>query len=172
MKEGRPTAKRMAVSRATLRDLDEIVALLQANEAPRGTLTGHFTAARVRTAIQAMPVVVARLDGRVAGVLLSSPIEAARGEPALEGMVAVYRGEPGAYIYGPICVAESARGLGLTRLLFERLRGELTGREGILFVRKDNDASLKAHRRLPGMQVRGEFSVEDMTFVVFSFAGS
>ncbi len=159
------------MTRATLSDLDEIVVLLQANEAPRGSLTGHFSRERIEAAIRAMPVIVARLDGRLVGVLVSTPLEAVRGHPVLEQMLAVHRGGPGAYVYGPICVAEAARGHGVMRTLFERLTSELSNREGILFVRKDNAASLRAHQRLPGMHVRGEFTVDDVTFVVLSYPG-
>lgn len=154
-----------------MRDLDEIVGLLQANEAPRGSLTGHFTRERIEAAVQAMPVIVARLDGHLVGVLVSAPIEAARDQPVLQQMLEVYRGEPGAYIYGPACVAEAARGHGVARMLFERLKGELPGREGILFIRKDNEASLRAHQGLAGVRVRGEFSIDGVTFVVLSYAG-
>jgi len=168
---GQVTADTATVSRATLRDLDEIVGLLQANEAPLGSLTGHFTREGVEAAIRSMPVIVARLDGHLVGVLVSSPIESVRDQPVLRQRLAAYRGEPGAYIYGPVCVAEAARGRGVARMLFESLKGELPGREGVLFVRKDNEASLRAHERLAGMRVRGEFSVDDVTFVVLSYAG-
>ena len=168
---GHPTLDAITASRATPRDLDEVVDLLQANEAPRGSLTGHFTREGVEAAIQAMPAIVARLEGRLVGVLLSSQIEASRDQPVVEQMLAAYRGEPDAYVYGPICVAEAARGRGVARTLFERLRAELPGREGILFVRKDNTASLRAHQRLAGMRIRGEFSVDGVTFVVLSYVG-
>jgi hypothetical protein len=36
-------------SRATPNEVDEIVGLLQANEAPRGSLTGHFTHTVIHT---------------------------------------------------------------------------------------------------------------------------
>jgi ribosomal protein S18 acetylase RimI-like enzyme len=168
---GQSRADAVTVSRATLRDLDEIVGLLQANEAPHGSLTGHFTREWAEASIQAMPVLVACLDGRVVGVLVSSPIEAGRDQPVLEQMLSVYRGEPGAYIYGPVCVAEAARGRGVAGVLFERLKSELPGREGILFVRKDNTASLRAHQRLAGVRERGEFAVDGVAFVVLSYAG-
>jgi hypothetical protein len=161
----------VAASRATSNDVNEIVALLQANEAPRGSLTGHFTRPWVEAAVGAMPVIVARLEQRLVGVLVSSPLTVGPDQRVLEGMLAVYRGGPGAYIYGPICVAEAARGCGVAGRLFDRLRAELPGREGILFVRKDNAVSLRAHQRLAGMQVRGEFSVDGVTFVVLSYAG-
>ncbi|HEX8791771.1 MAG TPA: GNAT family N-acetyltransferase [Polyangiaceae bacterium] len=159
------------VSRATLRDLDDIVSLLQANEAPRGSLTGHFPRDWVESAMGSMPVIVARLGGQLVGVLVSLTIEAVRGVPVLEQMLVAYRGEPGAYVYGPICVAQSARGRGVARMLFERLKGELRGREGILFVRKDNEASLRAHKRLAGIQIRAEFSADGVTYVVLSYIG-
>ncbi len=159
----------VVVVRASARDVDEIVALLQANEAPRGSLTGHFSHEWVQAALEAMPVLVARLDAEIVGVLVSSPVDAAQGHAVVREMLAVYRGEPDAYVYGPICVADRARGRGVAGTLFERLKAELPGREGILFVRKDNAASLRAHERLAGMRVRGEFSVDGVTFVVLSY---
>lgn len=65
---------------------------------------------------------------------------------------------------------EAPRGNGVARMLYERLKSELPGREGILFVRKDNTASLRAHLRLPGMEQRGEFSADGVTFVVVSYS--
>jgi predicted GNAT family acetyltransferase len=55
---------------------------------------------------------------------------------------------PDCYLYGPVCVAESERGKGLARALFEELRARLPGRPAMLFVRADNAASLRAHRKM------------------------
>jgi hypothetical protein len=165
------TADEVVVVRAGERDLSEIVALLNENEAPRGSLTGHFTRERIEASVREMPVMIARLGERLVGVLVSSPIVLVRDRPVLAQMLAVYPGGPDAYVYGPICVAEAARGLGVARMLYERLRAALPGREGILFIRRDNEPSLRAHQRLAGMQVRGEFTAEGVPFVVLSFVG-
>lgn len=161
----------VTVSRATPSDVDAIAELLLANEPPRGSLTGHFPREWVDAAVRAMPVIVAWLGGRLAGVLVSAPIETARVKPELAQMLEVYGGGEGAYIYGPICVADAARGRGVAGMLFDRLRAELPGREGILFIRKDNASSLRAHEKLAGMRVRGEFSTRGVAFVVLSYAG-
>lgn len=155
--------------RAGERDLSEIVALLNENEAPRGSLTGHFTRERIEASLREMPVIIARLGGRLVGVLVSSPIAMVRDRPVLSEMLAVYPGGPDAYVYGPICVADGARGLGVARILYERLRAALPGREGILFIRQDNEPSLRAHQRLAGMQIRGAFTAAGVPFVVLSF---
>jgi len=133
-----PAADEVTVSRAGPLDLGEIVDLLRENEAPRGSLTGHFTREGIDAALRAMPVIIARLDGNLIGVLVSSPIDGVREQPVIAQMLAIHRGGPGAYVYGPICVSDAARGRGVARMLFERLRAELPGREGILFIRSDN----------------------------------
>jgi hypothetical protein len=162
-------ADEVVVARAGERDLGEIVALLNDNEAPRGSLTGHFTRERIDASIREMPVMIARLGGRLVGALVSSPIALVRNRPVLAQMLAVYPGGPNAYVYGPLCVAAAARGLGVARMLYERLRAALPGREGILFIRQDNGPSLRAHQRLAGMQVRGDFTADGVSFVVLSF---
>ena len=53
---------------------------------------------------------------------------------------------PDANVYGPVCVAEGARGL--AGAMFAALRTRLRGREGVLFIRRDNAASLRAHERM------------------------
>jgi hypothetical protein len=159
----------IAVTLATLRDVDDIVTLLQKNEAPHGSLTGHFTHEGIEAGLKTMPVILARLEGQLVGALVSAPVDSARTRPAVARMLAAYGGGPDAYVYGPICVADAVRGRGVARMLFDRLRSELPGREGILFIRRDNAASLRAHERLPGMQVRGEFSADGAGFVVLSF---
>ena len=66
-------------------------------------------------------------------------------EPIIQDMLRAYPGSPGAYNYGPICVADSHRGRGLALAMFEVLRARLPGREGFTFIRRDNAASIKVH---------------------------
>jgi ribosomal protein S18 acetylase RimI-like enzyme len=153
-------------------DIDDIVALLQANEAPRGgTITGHFDRQMIVAALADMPVVVARDRGRLAGVLISSSIGASASHPVVGPMLAMYRGGPGAYLYGPICIDARDRGRGLAERLFARLKAELPGREGILFIRSDNTASIRAHRDKLGMEPRGAFTAEGVDYLVLSYRG-
>jgi hypothetical protein len=51
--------------------------------------------------------------------------------------------------------------------MFAELRARLPGREGVLFIRRDNVASLQAHTRMGMREVTG-FEHNDTTFVVLS----
>ena len=150
------------LSLAGPQDVGDIVDLLQANEAINGgSLTGHFDRPAVMATIHDMPVVIARAQQRLAGVLLSSSIHATEQPPVIAEMLKTYRGDPAAYLYGPICIDRRERGLGIAEMLFARLKAELPGREGILFIRRDNVASLRVHRTKLGMVPRGGIRSEE-----------
>ena len=97
-----------------------------------------------------------------------APLKAKTTVPVVEAMLRVHPGGKGAYIYGPICVARSERGYGLAARLFAALRMQLPGREGVLFIRRDNAASLRAHLRM-GMQQVGEFTHCDVVHAVLAY---
>jgi hypothetical protein len=155
---------------ATVDDVDDILALIQANETTRGgAITGHFDRAMIVAFLHDMPVVVARRGTRLAGVLVSSSIEAVGHMPVIAAMLGTWRGAADAYIYGPICIAAVDRGQGLAEKLFGFLKAVLPGREGILFIRADNAASIRAHRDKLGMLPRGTFSLDGSDHVVLSY---
>jgi predicted GNAT family acetyltransferase len=85
-------------------------------------------------------------------------------------MLRAYRGTSDAYVYGPICVDEAERGRGLAGAMFAALRARLPGREGVLFIRRDNAASLRAHARMGMREVAG-FTHDDAVFAVLSYVG-
>jgi hypothetical protein len=72
-------------------------------------------------------------------------------------------------LYGPICIDRRERGLGIAEMLFTRLKAELPGREGILFIRRDNVASLRVHRTKLGMVPRGDFDMNGAGYTVLSY---
>jgi len=161
---------RVQFSLAGPEDISDIVDLLQANEATNGgSLTGHFDQPAVAAAIRDMPVVIARVQKHLAGVLVSSSKPATAPGPIVAEMLKTYQGGPDAYLYGPICIDRRDRGLGLAEGLFTRLKAELPGREGILFIRRDNVASLRAHQNKLGMELRGDFNVDGVRYAVFSY---
>jgi len=112
----------------------------------------------------AMPSAAGSLPGR------ATPIAAQAEIPIVKAMLAAYPGAPGAYIYGPICVAEAQRGQGIAAALFAALRRHLPGREGFTFIRADNAMSLKVHGRM-GMRQVAEFLHDDVAFVVVAYVG-
>lgn len=90
--------------------------------------------------------------------------------PIGKAMLEAYEGTGDAYVYGPIYVGASERGKGLAQSLFAQLRLQQPGREGILFIREDNEASLKAHLRM-GMNPVAEFQFNGFLYRVFSYIG-
>ncbi len=117
-----------------------------------------------------MPVIVARRAGQVVGYLVSSPLEAYAEVPVVQAMLQAYRGASDAYVYGPICIEETERGRGMAAAMFAALRARLPGREGVLFIRRDNEASLRAHTKM-GMSEVAEFKHNDKDFAVLSYVG-
>jgi GNAT superfamily N-acetyltransferase len=117
-----------------------------------------------------MPVMVARRDRRVVGYLVSSPFYAHTHVPIVAAMLQAYGGAPDAYLYGPICVAQGERGRGLAARLFAALRRQLPGREGILFIRRDNASSLRAHLKMRLKEV-AEFTHDGAAHAVLAYIG-
>ena len=152
-------------------DIDGILDLQERNlPHSGGTLSARFLRAWFEVAVGAMPVIVARRNGRVVGYLVSSPVAAHAGVPVVQAMLRAYRGAPDAYVYGPICVEEAERGRGLAGAMVAALRAELPGREGILFIRRDNAASLRAHEKMGMREVAG-FTHDGAAFAVLSYVG-
>lgn len=137
-----------SIAQATEDDVDAIVDLQERNLlSAGGTLSARFSAEWFGAAIQAMPVIVAR-GAALVGYLISSPVSAFAEVAVVQAILKKYRGASDACIYGPICVDEVERGRGVANSMFAFLRARLPGREGILFIRRDNMASLRAHTRM------------------------
>jgi predicted GNAT superfamily acetyltransferase len=90
--------------------------------------------------------------------------------PIIRAMLAAYPGATDAYVYGPICVSAEERGKGLAQAMFAELQRLLPGREGILFIRRDNPASLRAHEKMGMHEVAG-FVFNGNDYVVLSYVG-
>jgi predicted GNAT family acetyltransferase len=85
-------------------------------------------------------------------------------------MLDAYPATPDAYVYGPICVSEEERGQGLAQAMVAELRRLEPGREGVLFIRRDNAASLRAHTKM-GMREVADFMFDGKDYVVLSYVG-
>lgn len=159
------------IVRATGRDLDGIVALQAANQPGQGgTLSACLPASRITTMMQDMPLIVARRDHKIAGYLMTSSRAMNADIPVIRAMLDIYPGTEDAYVYGPICVDISERGKGLAQAMYTGLRNLLPSREGILFIRRDNTASLRAHEKM-GMREVAEFEYGGNKLAVFSCTG-
>ncbi len=161
----------IAIARATHHDIDGILALQEENLPERGgLLSARLPRGWLVAALDDMPVIVARRAGRVVGYLVSASRAAVAGVPVIAAMLHAYPGAADAYVYGPVCVATDERGRGLAAAMFAALRVLLPGREGILFIRTGNEASLRAHARMGMRQVAG-FEHDGVRFVAFAYLG-
>jgi L-amino acid N-acyltransferase YncA len=152
-------------------DIDGVLALQEANQAEYGgTLSARMPRAFFAAALDGMPVIVARREGRVVGFLVSSPKHPPPPAPVMRAMLHAWPGSDDAYSYGPICVAAEERGRGLAAAMAATLRTLLPGREGILFIRSDNAASLRAHAKMDMRQV-AVFEHGGATMLVLAYVG-
>ena len=161
----------MDISRATEIDLDGIMELQTANQPERGgTLSASLPRSRIAKMMRAMPLIVARCSGRITGFLMTSTREMNADVPIIRAMLAAYPGAADAYVYGPICVSAEERGRGLAQAMFAELQRLLPGREGILFIRRDNPASLRAHAKM-GMHEVASSVFDGNDYVALSYVG-
>lgn len=161
----------MAIGRATETDLDGIMELQTANQPERGgALSANLPRSRIGEMMRDMPLIVSRSGGRITGFLMTSTRATNADIPVIRAMLAAYPGAADAYLYGPICVAAENRGRGLAQAMFSELRRLEPQREGILFIRRDNPASLRAHAKMGMREVTG-FEFGGIAFAVFSYRG-
>ena len=159
------------ISRASESDIAGIVALLAENQPERGgTLSANPSYSKIAEMIREMPIIVARRGNRITGFLLTSTKAVRTDVPIISAMLNVYHGTDDAYVYGPICVSSEERGKGVAQAMFSELRRLVPAREGILFIRRDNSASLRAHEKM-GMTAVAGFVFGGIDFVVFSYFG-
>lgn len=159
------------IVRASESDIDGIVALLTENQPERGgTLSANPSYFKIAEMIREMPIIVARRGNRITGFLLTSTKAMMAEVPIISAMLNVYPGTDDAYVYGPICVRDEERGKGVAQAMFLELCRLVPTREGILFIRRDNSASLRAHEKM-GMTAVVGFVFGGIDFVVFSYFG-
>lgn len=159
------------IVRASETDLDGIVALQAANQPEHGgTLSANLASARIAAMMREMPLIVARRGNLITGYLMTSSRAMNADVPIISAMLAAYPGTADAYVYGPICVSAEERGKGLAQAMFSELRRLEPAREGILFIRRDNAASLRAHAKM-GMSEVAEFEFGGNKLAVFSYFG-
>jgi predicted GNAT superfamily acetyltransferase len=159
------------VTRAHPSDLEGILALQADNQVARGgSLAASLPAGRIVSMMAAMPQIVARSNGQLTGFLMTTTREMNADLAIVQAMLAAYPGSPDAYVYGPICVSEHARGQGLAQQMFAELCRLEPGREGMLFIRNDNAASIRAHLKM-GMREVASFPFNGADYAVFTFTG-
>lgn len=159
------------VGRAVEADLDGILELQAANQPERGgMLSAALPRSRVAQMMRERPLIVARRGGRIVAFLMNGTAAMNADVPIIRAMLVAYPGAPDAYVYGPVCVHEAERGKGIAQAMFAELCRLERGREGILFIRRDNPASLRAHAKM-GMHEVANFVFEGTDHVVLAFIG-
>jgi GNAT superfamily N-acetyltransferase len=153
---------------AVVNDVRRISALLYANAPENG---GALLAGIPEDGVAAWiatgdPVFVAESDGMLAGVAFTSERSRMRA-PYVLAMFAAWPGSSDAYSWGPVCVAETARGRGVLGLLRAEAVRRLGAREAICFIRADNTASLRAHHKL-GMEEVARYEFARTAYLVYS----
>ena len=153
---------------ATIEDAEPISALLTANAPGRGgALHGEWPIGVVTKWIEGGALVVVAIDGpKLAGVLFTSE-KAQASAPPVVAMLKAWPGSADAYVYGPVCVDQAARGLGVLEAMYGHAVASLPGREAVLFINAGNTRSLKAHARLGMVQV-ASFTLGEQAFIVLS----
>ena len=147
------------------------MALQTANQPERGgMLSASLPRSRIAEMMRAMPLIVARRSGRVVGFLMTSTRDMNADVPIIRAMLAAYPGATDAYVYGPVCVSAEERGKGVAQAMFAELQRLLPGREGILFIRRDNPASLRAHEKM-GMHEVADFVFNGNDYVALAYVG-
>src|SRR5690242_11930162 len=122
------------IALATRDDIAGILDLQEHNLLGRGGLLSvRLPGAFIEAALDDLPQIVARRDGKIVAYLLAGSRAVHGHTPIIEAMFRAYPGSPDAYVYGPICVAESERGHGLATALFAALRERLPRRECVAF---------------------------------------
>lgn len=154
------------ISVATSEDIPDILVLQAENQISRGgALSIEFPARWFEHAVKDLPIVVARRAGRLVGFLVASSRAATAHLELPQAKYRAYPGDPDAYNSGPLCVAASERGRGLVTMLFDAQRSLLSGREGVAFIRKDNETSRAVHAK-QGFREVTDFSHAGVDYVV------
>jgi len=158
----------IVIERANLPDADAILKLAEANEEEHGgTLSSHLVLGALIATLGLLPSIVARKNSQVVGFLLTWEKRGSN-PPIVQAMLEAYPGEEDACLYGPVCVDAAMRGQGLAGAMFKEMRRLLPGRQGILFIKPNNEPSLRAHRKM-GMQTVAEFIYEGNKYYVLAY---
>jgi predicted GNAT superfamily acetyltransferase len=171
--QSKPMTTGWDIAVATSDDLPGILALQDANQPDRGgILSARFPQDWILAAIAKGRVIVARRDAEIAGYVFSGELASQANVPVVQAMLRAYAPPPNAFLYGPVCVAQSERGQGLAGALFDELRARFAGRDCITFIRRDNLASRQAHAKM-GMTEVAAFThdgAEQLVVVGFNLA--
>ena len=157
----------LEVALATDADIEGILRVQDANQPEQGgSLSARFTPQWFEQAISNNSLIVARSNSRVIGYVAFTPREAQAHVPIIQAMLKVCP-NPGAYLHGPICVAQEFRGRGVASAMFRAQRVHMQQAPVMSFIREDNHASRMAHIAMGLQEVTG-FELGAARYVVVS----
>jgi GNAT superfamily N-acetyltransferase len=153
---------------AEIEDAVRVSSLLMTNSTERGgALYGDWSIGVVTKWITSGALIAVAIDGsKLLGVLFTSEKAQASAAPVV-AMLRAWPGTADAYVYGPTCIDEAARGQGVLEKLFAYVVARLPGREASLFIKANNTRSLQAHAKL-GLRQVANFELGGEGFVVLS----
>ena len=125
---------------ATIEDAERISALLTANASDRGgALYGGWSIGVVTKWITDGSLIIVAMDGpRLVGTLFTSEKTQASAPPVV-AMLKAWPGSADAYVYGPVCIDQGARGQGVLEALHAHAVARLPDREAVLFINASNN---------------------------------
>jgi L-amino acid N-acyltransferase YncA len=153
---------------AQTEDAARVSSLLTMNSSQRGgALYGDWSIGVVAKWISSGALIVIAIDGsKLLGALFTSEKAQASAAPVV-AMLRAWPGADDAYVYGPVCIDEAARGKGVLEKLFAYVTGRLPGRAPVLFIKANNTRSLQAHAKL-GLRQVADFRLGGEVFIVLS----
>ena len=165
-------AENIDIKVANAMDLEGILKLQSENQISQGgTLSAELSRSQIEEMMTDMPQIVAYINDEIVGFLLTTSQAANRKRqvPIVDAMFTSYTpANTDSYIYGPVCVSQSQRGKGLAQMMFNELLYRAPNREGILFIKSDNESSLRAHEKM-GLKKVSSFNFNTAEFHVFSY---
>lgn len=148
-----------------------------------GFLNSRFTTDMLTTINHRMGLLVAKnKHNGIIGFLGLAPFSAASPSPVVGAMLnslenAEYQHRPvsesNPFIFGPVCVATAAKGMGVFKGLYQSMWNFLPKdqyRTGYAFVDQNNKHSLDAHTKGLGAKVVGEFDAKSSKFWIIAYA--
>ena len=158
------------ISPATPGDIPGILTLQEANLPERGGSLSHRQSSDwFGHAINQKSLIVCRRNGTVVGYILGTSFAEKAHVPIVKEMLRNFPPPPNSYLYGPVCVAEAERGNGLAVAMFKELQTHMQDRPAMTFVRADNEASVRVHRKM-GLRDLGTFMNDDVSYVAFLYS--
>ncbi|SQI40968.1 Uncharacterised protein [Leminorella richardii] len=168
--------------RATLEDYADILTVAEpfypesnGQNQDRGFLDKRFTAPMLASINDRLGLLIAKDQNQtLLGFLGLSPFSAGSPSPVVDAMLkalSISRA-PLPFIFGPVCVAESASGRGVFKGLYAEMWHFLPStlyQTGFAFINEKNQKSLDVHRNALGAEVVDSFSHSSERYFVIRY---